>query len=444
VGFLALPIDWRVAGLVLAASIFAGLVFGGAPVFLGSSRSSLGLAVQRLGNRHGRRLRNALTVTQLAISLSLLVGALLLLGTIRNLLQVDLGFDPARIASASLSPFNNGYDDARSLAFYRDLLERAAAKPAVRAVSVSGGGPIVGTSFYERVHLPGRDREEAIAVATNNVSPDYFRVLGLAFQRGRGFSPDEVFMPPDGTCGPVIVSESLAIRLFGTRDVLDRVLVLPRARVPMECRVVGVVADVRNAPGGDWQPTLYRPLGRAGLFRVNVLARSDGPLPVAAAALREAAASIDPAIALYGRTSLAEGLEFRMAGQRIMSTVLAVLAVLGLLMAAVGLYGLVAETAVDRTREFAVRMAIGAEPRSILVTVLRHATILSGFGIMVGIVLSTGLARAIRSQLFGVREMEPWVHLSAAGLLAAVVVLASLAPALRASRTNPAGVLRTE
>jgi putative ABC transport system permease protein len=149
-------------------------------------------------------------------------------------------------------------------------------------------------------------------------------------------------------------------------------------------------------------------------------------------------------VPLHLPRSLAEGIEFQMAGQRIIASVLGLLASLGLLMAAVGLYGLVAETVVDRTREFAVRMAIGAGPRSILLAVLQRALVLAGIGIAVGIALAAGLARAIRSQLFGVTEMEPWAYLSAAGLLAAVVVLASLAPAVRATRMNPVDVLRAE
>jgi ABC-type antimicrobial peptide transport system permease subunit len=141
---------------------------------------------------------------------------------------------------------------------------------------------------------------------------------------------------------------------------------------------------------------------------------------------------------------MADSIDFQMSERRIMSSVLAALALLGLLMAAVGLYGLVAETVVDRTREFAVRMAIGAGTPAILMEVLRRSIVLAGVGIAVGIALSVGLSRAIRSLLFGVTEMEPWAYLTAAGLLAVIVVLASLAPAIRATRTNPVDVLRSE
>jgi predicted permease len=442
-GFLRLPIDWRVAGLVLAGAAFVGLIFGGVPAVAASSRAGLALAAQRMGQRQGRWLRSSLTVLQLAISLALLVGALLLMATIRNLVDVDVGFDPAQVASANLLPFDNGYDDARSLAFYRELVDRVAAMPGVAAVSVSGAAPGVRAS-RERVYLPGRDRAETIAVATNNVTTGYFRVLGLPVLEGRTFSRDEVFALPDGTCGPVIVSESLAMDLFGRRDVLGRMLMIPRTRSAMECRVVGVAADVRSGPDAGWERTLYRPLGRAALFRTTVLARSEGTPSLASAALRDAVRSIDPAMPLRLPRSLAKSLGFQLAGRRIISSVLGALAVLGLVMAAVGLYGLVAETVVDRTREFAVRMAIGAGARSILLAVVRRAMVLAGIGIAAGLVLAGGVSRAIRNQLFGVTEMEPWVYLSAAGMLTAVAVLASLAPAVKASRMNPVDVLRGE
>ena len=446
-GFLVLPIDWQVTGLVLAGSTIVGLVFGAGPAMFGSSAGRLALAVLRLNTGGGRWLRSSLTVMQLAISLSLLVCALLLLVTMRKLVEVDVGFDPARVASATVFPYDNGYDDARSLAFYRELMERTAAMAAVAAVSVSEGAPNIRGVPRERVQVPGRDRAGTIAVGRNGVTPDYFRVLGVPVPRGRGFSQEEALSLPDGTCGPVILSESLALRLFGTRDALNKVLNLPDSsrHAEMECPVVGVAADVRmDGPRAEGQPILYRPLGRTGLFRATVLARTDGPLPLASAALRQAAASIDPAIPLYGRASLAEGIAFRMAGQRIISSVVGSLALLGLVMAAVGLYGLVAETVVDRTREFAIRIAIGAANRSILLTVLRRALVLAGIGIALGIPVSVAVSRAMRSQLFGISAIEPWAHLSAAGLLAAVVVLASLAPAVRATRMNPADVLRAE
>lgn len=316
-GFLEVPIDWRVGGLVLAGVMAVGIAFGGAPVAAASSRGGLALGA-RSGHYRGHRLRSALTVAQLGLSLSLLVGAGLLLATIRNLSRVDTGFDPAPLVSATVMPGRNGYDNARTLAFYRHLLTRAAASPAVASVSLSDGAPIVGAYSRERAYLPGRDPAQAIAVR----------------------------------------------------------------------------------------------------------------------------ASIDPAMPLPRR--LTDEIDFEMAGRRILSSVLATIAALGLLMAAVGLFGLVAETVVDRTREFAIRMAVGAAPGSIAAAAMRRAIVLAAIGIVTGIVLSAGLSHALRSQLFGVSTLEPWVYLSTACVFAGVVLLASLAPAIRAIRVNPLDALRTE
>jgi putative ABC transport system permease protein len=161
-------------------------------------------------------------------------------------------------------------------------------------------------------------------------------------------------------------------------------------------------------------------------------------------ALREAGAAIDPALPFSGQPSLATAIEFQIAGRRIISSVLGGLAAMGLLMAAVGLSGLVAETVVDRKREFAVRLALGAGARRVLLAVLRRAVVLAALGTAAGLALSLVLAGAIRNQLFGVMALEPSVYLSAAAALAVVVLLASLAPAVRAARTNPADVLRAE
>jgi ABC-type antimicrobial peptide transport system permease subunit len=145
---------------------------------------------------------------------------------------------------------------------------------------------------------------------------------------------------------------------------------------------------------------------------------------------------------VYGRTSLAEGIEFQMRGRRIISTVLGALALLGLALAAVGLYGLIAETVIDRKREFAIRIAVGADPGGLLFAVLRRTVLLASLGVVAGLMLSAALSYAIRGQLFGVTTGDPLAYMSAAGVLVAVAVLAGLAPAIRATGINPVDVLR--
>jgi predicted permease len=441
-GFLTLPLDWRVGGVVLAAALLMAVVFGGGPVAIAAAGGDVAPAVARLGVRRGRRLRGSFTVMQLATSLSLLIGAVLLLLTVRNLTVVNVGIDPEPVVSARILLHDNGYDDARAMAFYRELLERASAMPGVDAVSVSGWEPLGGGPRHS-VQLPG-ERGQSVSVTVNNVSSDYFSALGLPLLGGRTFSPTEALAPADSGCGPVVVSVSVADRLFGTPNAVGRAMTLSTASGAPECTVVGVVADVRRGPATDWQPTVYRPLARGILVRNVILARSSGAPAVATKALRETVSAIDPTVPLRYVVTLRDMLMQRMAGQRLISSVLGALAGMGLLMAAVGLYGLVAETVVDRAREFAIRTAIGAGPGRILLGVVRRAMRLALAGIIVGVALSIGLGQVLRSQLFGVTPLDPWVLLSAAGLLAAIVLMASLAPAIRATRVDPVEVLRAE
>ncbi|HUG80874.1 MAG TPA: ADOP family duplicated permease [Bryobacterales bacterium] len=453
VGSLPMPIDWRVTALALAGTIFMGLVFGGAPAILTAKGGSVARVLQRAGvssTRRGHHLRNALTVAQLAISLALLVGALLLLVTIRNLRGVDLGLDPSRIAGSAIDLENNGYDDPRALVFYQSLLERATRLPGIEAIAVSEDAPFHGMSHVTRVHRVDDDRQSAIEAAYNAVSADYFHVLDIPILHGRSFTQAEAFTATAVTPSPVILSESLATRLFGKLDAVGHVLVLPKnaSHPRIECHVVGVARDVRwHGAAADVEPFLYHPLGRDtyGLAGTkHILARSDRPSSELPAALRRVVASIDPAVPLYADRSLTEALEMRMAQELIISRVLAVLALLGLLMASVGLHGLVAETVVERTREFGLRMAIGADRRAIFAAVLRRTAMLAVSGIVVGLGLAFALSHVLKSQLFGVTSLDPLIYLSASGLLAGVVVLASLAPAFAATRVNPVEALRAE
>jgi putative ABC transport system permease protein len=320
----------------------------------------------------------------------------------------------------------------------------------VEAISLSQRGPFDGATNMTRIHRPGDDSGTAISVASNGVTAGYFRALGIPIVAGRSFTDSEGLGSSDGACGPVIVSQSLAARFFNTIDAVGRVLILPKTAMnaTLECDVVGVAGDIRwSGPANAPEPFLYRPLGRDafGLSRgVVILARSGQPASQVAAALRKAAASVDPAVPLFFNRSLAQALEARMAEQQTISRVLALLALLGFLMAAVGLHGLVAETVVERTREFGIRMAVGASREVIFAAVIRHAARLAAIGMAAGLGLAAALSRALRSQLFGVTALEPSIYLGAAALLAGVVVFASLLPAIAATRVNPVEALRAE
>jgi putative ABC transport system permease protein len=399
--------------------------------------------------RRGRFIRNGLTATQLALSLTLLIGALLLVSTMRNLRGVDTGTDPSRVTALFVDLGSHGYTVDRSRVFFERLLEHGRSTTAADALGIASRAPFFGATTIARVHRPSDDGASAIEVASNGVTADYFAALGIPLLRGRGFTDAEAFAAADGTCGPAIVSVSLARRLFGDQDPLGRQISLPRSALHprLDCPIVGVVADVRwRGPANEPEPMLYRPLARDPLATTSVaiLARSAQPTAQVAAALRKAAASIDPTVPLSVERRLTEVIENRMADRRLTSAMLTLLAIVGFLLAAVGLYGLVAETVAERTREFGIRMAVGAEASRIFRTVVSGAGWLAVAGIAAGIPAAILLARALRTQLFGVTPFEPAVYILSAALLVVVVVLASVIPARTATRVDPVAALKAE
>jgi putative ABC transport system permease protein len=449
-GLLALPIDWRVILLAGAVSLTMAAVFGMLPALLASSGGAAG--VLRRGSvpiiTRGRYLRNALTALQLATSLTLLIGALLLTSTMRNLRDVDTGVDTSRVAGMFVDVSSHGYNATRARTYYEAFLDRARALAGIDALSLSSHAPFFGSIFITRITRGEGNAEAPIHAGTNHVTPGYFGALGIQILRGRNFTDAEALTLADSTCGPVIVSALLARTLFGEAEAVGRAFTIPRTAMnpTMECTVVGVAADVRwNGPAGDSEPFLYRPLMREGVERTRViLARTDRSAAQLGSALRKVAASIDPAVPLYLERAVAETLDRRLAERRLLSIVLTTLGVLGFVLAAVGLYGLVSETVAERTREFGVRLALGADPRRILVHVLRGATGLALAGLALGIPIAFALARGLRSQLFGVTAIEPSIYALAAALLGAVVLAASAIPARAATRVDPVAALRAE
>lgn len=452
VGLISVPIDWRVVVQAIVICAAVACIFGVLPAMTASRPRANG--VLRPGSTATTRrpyLRNAFTAIQLALSLTLLVAALLLVSTIRNLSGVDTGTDSSRVTAMVVSLGDLGYSRDRAQMFFARLLERAKTTTAGGTLSVSSQAPFFGATNIARVHMPLDDAAPAIDVASNGVTPEYFSVLGVALLRGRGFTMAEAFPAPDGVCGPVIVSASLARRLFGDQDAVGRTVTLPRnANQPrLECPIVGIVADVRwNGPASEPEPMLYRPFGRDPLSALSgsavILARSDAPVALVAAALRKAAASIDPTVPLSAEVRLSEAIDRRLADRWLTSTLLTVLAVVGFLLAAAGLSGLVAETVAERRREFGIRMAVGADASRIFWTVVSSAGWLALAGIAAGIPAAIVVSRALRTQLFGVTPLDPLVYTLSAALLIIVVLVASAIPARAVMRVDPVAALKAE
>ena len=445
----SIPFDLRVLGLTLVVATGTGIVAGLAPAWI-ASRSRLASALGRSGTRSVFRtpkLRSALAAVQLSLSLMLLIGAVLLVTTVRNLHAVDLGFNPDRITTMGVSLSSQGYTSGSGLVFWEDLQKSLHASRQFEDAALGTVTPF-GNGFGSRVVPPGSTSADAIDVSSGGVSDTYFRTVGMTVLRGREFTAAEVFMPPDGGPIPVVVSESMARRLYGTIDVIGRPLRFPKGgnHAELDLPIVGVVRDGRDGPTGEPEPFVFMPLGRFeyGAMRATILVRSARSAPEVTASTRTLVAALNKSLPVTPGVPLLTQVERRMSQQRLFAWTLSVLGGLGFVLAALGVYGLVAQATAERAREFGIRIAIGASRSQIARLVFRFAATIAVIGTVGGVVLAYFGSRTVTSMLFGITALDPRVYLIAIVALTMVVLAACAIPVMRAMRVQPVDVLRTE
>ena len=443
------PIDVRVLGLTLAVATGTGLVSGLAPAWI-SSRSRLASALGRSGTRSVFRtpkLRSGLAAVQLSLSLTLLIGAVLLVTTVRNLHAVDLGFNPQHVTTMGLSLSSQGYTPATALPFWERLQESIHAGSQFENAAIGTVAPF-GSKFISRVIPPGENAADVIDVATGGVTETYFRTVGMTFLRGRNFTAEEVFVPPGADPIPAIVSESMARRLYGSVDVIGRLVRFAKnaSHPDLDLPIIGVVRDAKDSLTGEPDPFVFMPIGRFeyGAMRATIIVRSTRSAPEVTASTRTLVASLDKSLPVSPGVPLLTQVERRMSQQRLFAWTLSILGGLGFTLAALGVYGLVAQATSERAREFGIRMAIGASRSQIARLVFRFAAMIAALGTAGGILLAYLGSRAVASMLFGITALDPRVYLVAIGALALVVAAACAIPAIRAMRVQPVDVLRAD
>ena len=448
---LTVPMDQRVLIITTTVALACGLAAGLAPAWIGSS-GQIGLDLSRgagvRASRGGQRIRGGLAAAQLTLSLALVVNAVLLVATMRNLTGVDAGFDPVGVSVHSTALDDHGYTPDQAMVYNRTLLERLSSEPSLQAVTLSLGFP-PSRGFRTRVR-DARTGNGMLDVTQEFVTSDYFRTTGQIVLSGRTFTPEETMRSEVGG-GVVMLSDSLARRLFGDAAPIGERVTVPGTAMSAEqgLLVVGVVADVRGAGSvlaGRPDLALYSPFASGGSLvatRPTVLVRSALLLRDVSAVVQAHASAIDPSlpIAAHPLTTLV-GRE--LAGRRAFAWVLSLLGGLGFVVAGVGLYGLLSQSVSERTRELGIRMALGADRASVIGLVLRQAVWIAVFGSAAGLSLAAFGSRLVETQLFGVTRLEPWVYGASATGLTAVVLAASLWPARTATRIQPAQALRTE
>jgi predicted permease len=444
----SVPIDWRVLTLTLGVATLTGLLAGAAPAWI-SARSHLSSALGRSGTRsvsRAPRLRSGLAAVQLALSLTLLIGALLLVTTLRNLHALDLGFNPNQVTTHNISMPSLEYNTGAAIQFWRAIQAAAAAHGEFESVATAVAAPF-GGAFRLSVLPQGTDTTEPLLVAGNGISHTYFRTLSMSLTRGRDFTADEAFAAPSSALVPIIVNEAMARRLFGSGDVVGRTVRFTRTISDPErdLPIVGVVRDTRESLTGGIDPIVYMPLGPFDFAtRGTIIVRSQHPAPQTAASIRTLVARLDKNLPVTGGLPIFSMIDRGIRQQRLFAWTLSILGGLGFVLAALGVYGLVAQTAAERSREFGIRIAIGAGRPHIAGLVGWFAATIVGIGTVGGLTLAYLGSEAVASLLFGVTALEPRVYIVAVLTLALVVALACVVPTVRAMRVQPVDVLRSE
>ncbi len=447
-------IDWVVLAFALLISILTGLMFGLAPA-LHSAKGALSSAIREGGRGSGYstktgRLRDVLIVSELAFAVILMVGAGLLLRTLRDLLQENPGFNPTQVVTANIQLPNPNESEAdpyldipRRATFDRELLRRMKAIPGVELAAITSALPTtnsnpnaVGGLAIEGFAIEDRPVESSqdLSAERIRISSDYFKVLQTMLLRGRSFTEGD----EDGKPLVAIIDESTARKYWPTQDPLGRRVRFGRDATKPWTTVVGIVKDIKSdGLDIDGVPHIYVSTYQDNSKELSVVLRTSLPATQLESQIRHEIQNIDPGLPVFNVSSMNDILDRSLASRRFSADLVAGFAGLAVLLASIGIYGLLAYIVGQRSREIGIRMALGARRDDILRMFLRKGVALAGVGIVAGLVFSAATASMMASLLYGVRPHDPAVFLIVPLLLLAVAALASYLPARRATKVNP-------
>ena len=444
--FLNLNPDWRVFAFIAGVAMLATILFGFVPA-LRATRIAPVEAIKSGGrgltpNRERFGLRRAFVVSQVALSLVLLVGALLFSQSLRNLLTVNLGFRRTGILITDIDLTQLNLSAERDKAFRRDLLERLRSIPGVDSVAEAAVVPTEGNSMNRTVWSDGSDAAQAKTPWFNFVSPDYFKTMGTALLAGRDFNDRDKATSPK----VAIVNEAFAKQFTnGANPVGRRLWQKAELREPqIEYEIVGLVRntkyqDIREA----FSPIVYVPIAQGSDPDQPILIHSSLPLADLTSRVKQAIARMSPGVSLRFRT-LHTVIQGDLLSDRLIATLSDFFGFLAALLVIIGLYGVMSYTVVQRTNEIGIRMTLGADRGEIVSMIVREAGLLLAAGLALGAGLSLAAGRAAGSLLFNLKPDDPVTLAVAAGLLVVVAVGASYVPARRAARVDPMVALRHE
>ncbi|HTM25997.1 MAG TPA: ABC transporter permease [Vicinamibacterales bacterium] len=444
----ALSLDPRVLAFTGGLAILTGILFGLAPALQASKADVVPVLKNELvpsgaghrGLRGFLTMRQVLVVVQVALSLMALIAAGLFLRELRHAQEIDTGFETRGVLVMNFNLLREGYTPERGTVFYDQIVQKAAALPGVSSAAIAQAPPLAG-GLARSVFPEGADTTTTgrILVQVNTVGLGYFQTIGIPLVRGRDFTRGDTAESPK----VVIVNETMAkqfwkgeepigkrFKFFGDKDYTT---------------VIGVAKDSKyNGVAEDPQNFIYQPLGQNYTAQGTLHVRSAGDAASLANAVRAAARELDPSISVFNIRTLAEQVSNSLQPLLMNVLILAVFGTLALLLASIGLYGVASYAVSQRTREIGVRMALGAQPSSVVGLVLGHGMILVAAGLGVGLAAAYAAAGLMRALVTGVSTHDPVTFGGTAGALALIALVASYIPARRATRIDPLIALRTD
>jgi putative ABC transport system permease protein len=436
--------------LVFALSVGAvcGIIFGWIPAWSGAQinvnndlRDSSGRTTMSRGMA---RLRSTLVVAEVALALALLISAALLVQTARNLTRTDLGFTPAQILTFRMVLDEKRYPTPlASRTFYERLIDDISGRPGVAGAAAGSLVPFSGIDQSTELFLDGQADPKPSDTpwsAINQVTPAYGDVIGLHLRKGRFLTAS------DGPDAPkvVVVSETLAARHFPGRDPIGERLRLGRESKEL-WTIVGIVGDVKNyEPTDGPEPQVYVSVAQRSWRLMTVIVRSSRDPDTLSSTVRAAVATLDPGEPVSRIFTMDRMINFVTGPFHTISTFVTFFGVLTLLLSAVGVYGVIAYTFTQRTREIGIRMALGARRVDVAALVMKQLRLFLLAALVPGVALAWGLGHALRAMLVGVTPTDAWIYVAMSALLAAVAALAAVVPARRATAVDPMTALRYE
>jgi macrolide transport system ATP-binding/permease protein len=439
-----LHLDWRVLAFALTVSLATGIFFSLLPA-LQSSKPELVPALKDEASMAGfrrSRLRNALVIVQVALSLVLLVCAGLVVRSLQVAQRTRPGFNPENAVALSFDLGLQGYTEEKGRAFHRQLIERTQSLAGVRSVALTSVVPLTLDYSYSTIYVEGQSTTGSsnlpLAVP-NKISPNYFRTMEIPL-RGRDFTDRD----NKDESRVAIVNETFARRFFPVGDAIGRRFNFSGPDKPY-WEVIGVAGDGKyNSLGEDPKAAFYRPLLRDYSTNATLVARTVGDPQFALAALRDELQRLDPTLPLYDVQTLTDHMSVPLFPFRMAATVLGSFGALAIVLAAIGIYGVMSYVVAGRTREIGVRIALGAARRDVLLLIVRQGMMLAVIGLGIGLLIAFGVAQLLAKLLFGVSPVDPLTFAGVSMLLALVAALACYVPARRATKVDPLVALRYE